>query len=145
MTCVFFGHREVYNRDEIAEKLYDTLSYLIENRGVKTFYVGNNGSFDRLVLETLRKLSKICKIEYTVVLAYLNLNDEYRDYDAKETTYPENLEKTPLRFAIDKRNKWMISKSDIVVTYVNTCIGGAAKYAEICEKKGMEIIKLGKI
>ncbi|MBO7218134.1 MAG: hypothetical protein J6V50_05480 [Clostridia bacterium] len=145
MICTFFGHREVNNRDEIAEKLYKTITNLIENRGVKTFYVGNNGSFDRLVLETLRKLSKIYKIEYTVVLAYLNLNDEYCDYDAKETAYPENLEKTPLRFAIDKRNKWMIGKSDIVVTYVNTCIGGAAKYAEICEKKGMEIIKLGKI
>ncbi len=145
MICTFFGHREVGNSDEVAKRLYNTISDLIVKRGVKVFYVGNNGSFDRIVLETLRKLSKIYEIEYTVVLAYLNLNKEYCDYEVWETVYPENMEKTPPRFAIDKRNRWMIEKSDIAITYINSHIGGAAKYAELCEKKRIEIIGLGKI
>ncbi len=146
MICTFFGHREVHNCNEIASKLYDTIYELVENRGVKTFFVGNNGNFDRLVLEVLRTLSKTHDIDYSVVLSYLKVKkDESEVLEASETMYPEMLEEVPQRYAIDKRNRWMIGKSDIVVTYVNTCIGGAVKYAEICEKKGMEIIKLGKI
>lgn len=145
MVCTFFGHREINDSKELAEKLYETLSYLIENKGVRDFYVGHNGGFDRLVIEALRKLSKKYEIKYSVVLAYMNLNKEYYDYNFLETIYPENLEKAPLRFAIDKRNRWMISKSDIVITYINSHIGGAAKYAEICEKKELKIIRLGKI
>ena len=78
-ACTFFGHREVQNSGEIKEKLNITIRRLIENDGVTTFYVGNNGSFDRLVLETLREVSKEYKINYTVVLAYINFNKEYYD------------------------------------------------------------------
>ncbi len=145
MICTFFGHREVQNSDEVAKKLYNTISGLIVNRGVKVFYVGKSGSFDRIVLEILRKLSKTYKIKYTVVLAYLNINKEYCDYEIGETAYPENMEKTPPRFAIDKRNRWMIEKSDIAITYINSHVGGAAKYVEMCEKKGLEILNLGKL
>ena len=145
MVCTFFGHREVQNSGETRKKLNDTIRKLIENNGAKTFYVGNNGSFDHLVLETLREISKEYKINYSVVLAYLDFNKDYCDYRSDETIYPENLEKTPLRFAIDKRNLFMIEKSDIAVSYINRSIGGAAKQVEICEKKGLKIIKLGKI
>lgn len=145
MICTFFGHREINNSKELAEKLYDVLGYLIENRGVRNFYVGHNGGFDSLVLQALRKMSKTYEIKYSVILAYMNLNKEYHDYDFFETIYPENLEKAPLRFAIDKRNRWMINKSDIVVTYINSRIGGAATYVELCEKRGLQIISLGKI
>ena len=145
MICTFFGHREINDSKELAEKLYYVLEYLIENKGIRIFYVGHNGGFDSLVLQALRKLSKTYEIKYLVVLAYMNLNKEYCDYDALETVYPETLEKTPLRFAIDKRNRWMINKSDIAVTYINSHIGGAARYVELCEKKGLQIIKLGKI
>ena len=79
------------------------------------------------------------------MLAYINLNKEHFDHGISETLYPEVLEKTPLRFAIDKRNRWMISKSDIVVTYINSHIGGAAKYTELCKKRGLQIISLGRI
>lgn len=145
MICTFFGHREVQNSDEVAKKLYNTISELIVNRDVRVFYVGNSGSFDRIVLEILRKLSKTYKIKYTVVLAYLNMNKAYCNYEAEETAYPENMEKTPPRFAIDKRNRWMIEKSDIAIAYINSPVGGAAKYVEICEKKGMEILNLGSL
>ena len=145
MVCTFFGHREVQNSGEIKEKLNITIRRLIENDGVTTFYVGNNGSFDRLVLETLREVSKEYKINYTVVLAYIDFNKEDYDYESRETLYPENLDKTPLRFAIDKRNRFMIEKSDIAVSYINRSIGGAAKQVELCEKKGLRIIKLGKL
>ena len=68
-------------------------------------------------------------INYSVVLAHLPKNDEdYKNFNYLEIMFPDILTKTPFRYAIDKRNRWMINKSDCVVTYVRTIIGGAAKY-----------------
>lgn len=146
MTCTFFGHREIRDEKEVKELLLDTITKLIEEREIKEFLVGDSGRFDRLVLATLRKLSESYDIKYTVVLSYLNVvKDERWEYGTNETVFPEVLEKTPFRFAIDKRNRWMIMNSEMAVTYINTPFGGSQKYAEICEKKGFEIIRLGKI
>ena len=37
------------------------------------------------------------------------------------------IEKTPLKFAISKRNEWMIKNSDLIIAYVNHTYGGAYK------------------
>ncbi len=146
MFCTFFGHRQVSNCNEVAPLLYDTLLKLVEERGIKDFLVGDSGAFDRMVLTALRKLSKSNDINYSVVIAYIGTKkNEHYNYRENETVYPDGLEKAPLRFAIDKRNRWMIGKSGIVVTYVNSSIGGSASYAEICEKRGLEVIRLGKL
>ena len=145
MVCTFFGHREIHNSDEVVAKLNNTIVCLIE-KGVREFLVGCNGNFDRLVLLTLRDLSKTYDIDYKVVLAYLNNSkNECFSYKTGETLFPEDMERCPYRYAIDKRNRWMIKKSKIVVTYINTPFGGSYKYAEICEKKELEIIRLGKM
>ena len=145
MTCTFFGHSQIHNYNEVISKLYDTVYELVEERGIRDFLVGSNGDFDRMALDVLRQISKSHKVSYSVVLAYLNIAEHKKLYQFEETVYPELLERTPKHYAIDKRNHWMTRKSEIAITYVNTCIGGAAKFAEICEKRGMEIIKLGKI
>ena len=146
MVCTFFGHREINDCNVVLSRLYDTLVELIENRGVRNFMVGNSGAFDQMVLKVLRMLSESHNIDYAVVLSYPNVvKNEYEDYVIGETVYPEVLEKVPYRYRIDKINRWMISKCDMVITYINTHIGGAAKYAEICEKRGFEVIKLGKV
>lgn len=48
----------------------------------------------------------------------------------------------PRRFAIDKRNRWMIDHSDFVITYVSRSFGGAAKFKEIAEKKNRVVINI---
>ena len=55
---------------------------------------------------------------------------------------PEGIEAVPRRFAINYRNKWMLTKSDIVVTYVTRNFGGAAQFKELAEKKGANIVTL---
>ncbi|MBR7131929.1 MAG: hypothetical protein IKD04_00190 [Clostridia bacterium] len=116
---------------------------LIENKNVEKFYVGNHGSFDSLVIRNLEALETIYPhIKYSIVLAYLTgKKSEYHCFDFSRTLYPDGLEKTPPKFAIDKRNRWMIEKSDFVVTYVKR-FGGAYNYKEIAEKKGKIIINI---
>lgn len=108
------------------------------------FYVGNNGQFDHLVAAVLRELkSRNSQISYSIVLVYLPEREkEYNQLSYTETVYPEGLEYTPPRFAISKRNQWMVQQSDYVIAYVEHSIGGAAQFTEYARKKYKTVINL---
>lgn len=137
--CTFFGHSMVPK--EIEPTLRSTLIDLIENKDVKMFYVGNHGQFDCMVHRTLRELSALYAISYNVVLAYMPKKRDDSDMtDYSDTILPDVIETVPKRFAISYRNKWMIQKSDYVVTYVTHDLGsGAAQFKKLAEKKGKKL------
>lgn len=144
-SCTFFGHKEC-EIDNPIDKLLPVLANLIMNKGVDTFYVGNQGDFDKTVLIVLRRFQTyFTHIKFSVVLAYHPFVKPYSDFlKAEETVFPEELENIHPRFAISKRNEWMISKSDYAVVFVKRPVGGAAKYKELAEKKGLTVINLHK-
>lgn len=117
---------------------------LITEYGVNIFYVGNNGQFDHLVAAVLRELkSRHPQISYSIVLAYLPEREkEHNQLSYTETFYPEGLEDTPPRFAISKRNKWMVQQSEYVIAYVEHSFGGAAQFTEYARKKHRTVINL---
>lgn len=138
-SCTFFGHR--YVGDDINEVLYNTIIYLIENENVTNFYVGNHGGFDSIVKKVLEKLkNKYDYISYEIVLAYIPKQNENKNF--LNTVYPEGLEFVAPKFAIVKRNNWMIEKSEFVIAYVKDLCGGAAKFKKIAEKKGKNVINI---
>ena len=141
-SCTFFGHR-IINKD-IKDLLTRQIDNLIAEHGVNVFYVGNNGQFDHLVAAVLRELkSRNPQISYSIVLAYLSEREkEYNQLSYTETIYPEGLEYTPPRFAISKRNQWMVQQSDYVIAYVEHSIGGAAQFTESARKKHKTVINL---
>ena len=139
--CTFFGHKDAPY--EIADKLRLALIDLIENKKVDTFYVGNHGNFDRMVYQTLYLLKQryphIC---YTVVLAYHPSEQSLCYFDYKtESLLPDGIEQAPPRFAISKRNCWMIDHATFVLAYVKAA-GGAKQYKELAERKGRIVINL---
>lgn len=142
MICTFFGHRTA--EWKIQEKLELTIVDLIENKCVDTFYVGNQGKFDYMVIKTLKTLKSVYPhIKYYIVLAYLPSKRNELDFnDLRDTIYPEGLENVPLKYAILKRNEWLISHSDIVVTYVEYSAGGAFRFKKFAERKGKYVINL---
>lgn len=144
MTVSFFGHRKICGNEEIKRKLKEILQKLIAENGATNFYVGNNGEYDAIVRKTLKELKKdYPQINYAVVLSYLPIENKIKENDDySDTIFPEELAKVPRRFAIYKRNHWMIERSSVVVTYVKNNIGGAAKFKEIAEKKGLNIINI---
>lgn len=140
MTCTFFGHRDAPGSIESALK--ETIEELIK-RGVDKFYVGNNGNFDSMVRRVLKNIKgEHPQVYYAVVLSALPVSRV--NEDTSDTVFPEGMEKTPPRFAITKRNKWMLEQSDIVVAYVRA-VGGAEKFVNIAAKKGKEIINLAEL
>ncbi len=137
MTCTFFGNRDATTQGTSA--LRAILLQLIEE-GVTQFYVGNQGAFDRIVA---KELTQLCKefphIGWAIVLAYYPSSP--REHDMP-TIFPEGLENVPPRFAINKRNAWMIEHADIVVTYTRSAHGGAGMWKENAAKRGKHIIEL---
>ena len=58
--------------------------------------------------------------------------------------YPP-LEKVPFRFAISKRNEWMVDNADIIIGYVKNQYGGAYKILEYAKRQRKNIINLADI
>ena len=137
-TCCFFGHREVTHN--IREKLIKIIEKLVTEGGVTDFYVGHQGQFDSIVYSVLKELkSKYPQLRYTVVLAYMP--DSYiKEVYGGDTLFPDGMENVPKKYAISKRNDWMIQHSDYAVCYVHKITGGAAKFRDKAEKRRLQII-----
>ena len=137
-ACTFFGHKECYGLDDRA--LMNAIENLI-HKGVDTFYVGNQGQFDTMVYRCLGQLRKEHPhIRICIVLAYLPSPQSECD-DMADTMYPE-IEGHP-KFAIDRRNRWMIDHSDYCVCYINHTWGSAYKFAGLAKRHSKTVINLG--
>ena len=129
--CTFAGHAKIYNANTIETKLKKEIINLIENHGVTTFYNGGKGDFDRMCANCVQNLrSDYPFIKSYLILAYIpttknkHNSDFYKKFD--EIIYP-NLEKIPPKFAIIKRNEWMINKSNFLIAYVQHNWGAPTK------------------
>lgn len=139
-TCTFFGHKNAPQDLKIAIK--EKISELIGEHGVVMFYVGNHGQFDSMVRSILKELKAVYpQIDYSVVLAYLPNKDEI----IENSILPEGIELCYPKFAIDYRNRWMVEKSDCVITYVTHSWGGAAKYKKFAQNRGKTVYELNEI
>ena len=137
-TCCFFGHREVTHN--IKDKLIAIIEKLITEDGVTEFYVGHQGQFDNMVYSVLKELkAKYPQIRYTVVLAYMP-DEHIKDVYGNDTLFPDGLETVPRKYAISKRNAWLIQHSGFAVCYVHKITGGAVKFREKAEKRRLQII-----
>lgn len=128
MVITFFGHSSTIYSDIDEKRLLEQIEKVTKGNNVD-FYLGGYGNFDALA----KKCAKQYKTSHPnariiFVSPYLNkwLNDrrEYLEKEYDEIVYPE-LENIPLRYAIAKRNEWMINHSDYLIAYVRTHFGGA--------------------
>ena len=139
-SCTFFGHRECLER--VRRALREVLKTLICEHGVTEFYVGNQGSFDLNVQFVLKELKEnYPQINYWIVLAYMpNKPDNFSDYTM--TILPEGIENVNPRYAISWRNRWMLKRSENVVTYITHSWGGAAQFAEQAVRQKKRVINI---
>lgn len=127
----------------VKPKRRAVLVELIERRGADTFYVGRQGGFDSMAMSVLRELAEIYPhISYAVVLERLPYKQENSSLDFSLTMFPEGIEFAPPRFSISRRNEWMLTRSDFVVTYITHDWGGAARFAEKAMRQGKTVINL---
>ena len=139
MTCMLFGHRDA--PDAIRTDLKNAIISLTLDYGVTEFLVGNNGSFDAMaqgVLSELRHLG--LDRNYSIVLSKLNEIPINGEND--RTLFPEGQEVALHRFAISKRNDWMLRQADVLLTFVRNKFSNSYKVLSKALAKGIKAINL---
>ena len=145
MIITFLGHRFLKNHEAIFEKIKKSIIEHLKYDEKMAFYCGGYGDFDNLSAHACRQVKKIHpNSEVIYVTPYIIESGQegamlLKEYDS--ISYPP-LENVPPKFAICKRNEWMIENSDTVITYVKYSTGGAYKFKEIAKKKEKRIIEL---
>ena len=145
MIITFCGHSQVIFTNEEKSLLRNILlDEIIKNPTCK-FYLGGYGDFDGLCLRTLKDLKNdFPDIELIFITPYLDKHYsklEFAKYHYDDVIFPP-LESVPRKFAILKRNEWMVEEADLVIAYVMYSWGGAAKTLEYAKRKKKTIINL---
>lgn len=141
MIISFFGHSSYVYTIEDENRLLKMIEEVANGQSVD-FHLGGYGDFDVLAKHCANQYKqKHIGSKLVFVTPYINewldSRKEYIRENYDETIYPE-LENVPLRYAISKRNEWIIRQSDYIFMFVKTHFGGAYKaliYAEKHKKK----------
>ena len=148
IICTFVGHREVYD-SKAKEKLKAEIERIIkENDGVE-FFCGGMGEFDLLCASEVRKQKRNYPdkdIKLYLIIPYLtqdiNENAEYYRQNYDEIIRPDCLMGVHYKSAIQKRNRYMIDKSDIIISYIRRKSGGAYQSYFYAKRKEKNVIEL---
>ena len=148
MTISFAGHSLVVFSDTVKEIVKAEMRKIISGTDRITCYIGGYGDFDQICARASRELkNEFAGIEIVYVTAYMtsSAQEKIREMQAyglcDSSLYPP-LENVPPRFAISKRNEWMIENSDVVLAYVNHNYGGAYKSFCVAKRKQKKIINV---
>ena len=129
-SCFFIGHREADER--LLPRLELAVDRLIREEGVRYFYVGGYGGFDKLAAAAVMRMKqKYPDITLMLVLPYHPAERPTEAPDGFDGTYhPDGLESTPKRYAIVRANKIMVDACDWLVCYVRHGAGNSRKLLE---------------
>ena len=146
MIITFCGHSSFVPTPEYEHKLLSLLQELIGD-GNTEFFLGEYGAFDAFAYECCKKFKATHpNVKLIFVTPYISpeyqknhLNYQEKRYD--HMIYP-SLENVPPKFAISRRNKWMVQKSDLVIAYIRHDWGGAYKTYQYARRLGKKICDL---
>lgn len=140
--CCFCGHRDCDG--SMREQIKETITDLIKNQGITTFYSGGMGNFDKICENVVRELKREYKdIRLCLVAPYmtkrLNTDREYYNAMYGEIIIPD-LGEVHYKRAITERNKWMVDQSDVILCYVTRGSGGAYTMRQYAAKTDKNVI-----
>ena len=131
----------------IFEKIKITILSNIKEDEATKFDCGGYGGFDELCASVCRALKEQIDAEIVYITPYLSENQQKKIDDLIKlnlydySLYP-SIESTPPKFAITKRNEWIINEADLIIAYVGHNYGGAYKSLTYAKKKKKTIINL---
>ena len=140
-TVSFFGHRFIEDHALVSKLLDKVIEQIIINHTDVEFLVGRNGEFDIIAASAVKTASKKLNrtdCYLTLVLPYptadfINNEKHYTDYYDEIEVYPLS-SKTHPKAVIQKRNRYMAERSNIVICYVANDNGGAASTVKYAKK-----------
>lgn len=148
MIIAFAGHSVIASNFEVKELVKEEIRNIMTDVGTVTCYFGGYGDFDEICAQACRELKKEnADIEMIYVTPYIRLKEQVRIEEMQRrglydrSIYPP-IENTPPRFAISKRNEWMMKKADLIIAYVNCSYGGAYKSLRVAKSQKKRIVNI---
>ncbi len=146
MKIAFIGHHDTVITSELREKIRNTLLAQIRKKAV--CYFGGYGSFDLACAQTVHQL-KTERIEIRSVFVTPYLTESYQErlkfiqesplYD--EIMYPP-LECVPPRYAIIRRNEYVVDTCDLLIAHVDHSWGGAYRTLQYALRRKKPVFNL---
>lgn len=139
MNCMLFGHADA--PDSLKSALEAAIIKVSEENDNVEFLVGNNGNFDFLAQSLMEKLKNNgIKIDYTIILSHIDERPLNRCYE--QSLFPMELATTIPKYAISKRNNWIIKHSVLAICYVSSIASNSFKTLSKFKKRGVKVINL---
>ena len=146
-TVAFFGHRYIDKNLRLEELLEEKIKRLIDEKEYVEFLVGRNGEFDKLVSSVIHKIRKTYRNDnnsLTLVLPYLtaeyNNNKKYFEEYYSDVEISYSASKSHPKSAIQIRNREMVDRADLIISYIEHNQGGAYKTVKYAMENNKEII-----
>lgn len=146
MVISFCGHREFTPDAEKEKTIIDTLLKYAQTEQEVICYTGGYGAFDWFAASCINKAKKAApNIVSCLIIPYITASHldrislHTKEFD--EIIYPP-LENIPPKFAIIRRNEWMIDNSDLLIAYVKYSWGGAARTLEYAKRQRIGILSI---
>lgn len=145
MTITFCGHADFCGNESFEEKIISVLREKMPDE----IFLGGYGAFDGFAYNCAQKYKKseAPSLRICLITPYLDAEHKKglaRDVEYDEIIYPP-LENVPPRFAISRRNEWMVDNADCLIAFVERSFGGAYKTLKYAEKRKREIINIAQI
>ena len=146
MIVTFCGHRDFVETAEAENQLTMFLEKYARENVRLVCYNGGYGNFDYFAAKCVQRMQEqYSNIRNCLVLPYIDQpfleRIEIFKNHFNETIYPP-LESVPRKYAIIRRNEWMVDSADIVIAYVTYSWGGAARTLEYARRKKKNIIQI---
>lgn len=146
MIVTFCGHRDFVETAEAENQLTMFLEKYARENVRLVFYNGGYGNFDYFAAKCVQRMQEqYSNIRNCLVLPYIDqpFLDRIAVFTNRfdETIYPP-LENVPRRYAIIRRNEWMVDSADVVIACVKYSWGGAARTLEYARRKRKNIIQI---
>lgn len=145
-VVAFFGHRNITGMIEIENKLKKIIIEIIRTHDSVDFIVGRDGDFDIIAASVVKLVQRDYRADNNRLIwimpyakadfyhnkeNYLNYYDEIEICEESAHTHPKG--------AIQKRNKNMVDRADLVICGVKENHGGAYQTIRYALKSGKRI------
>ena len=145
MVISFCGHSSYVAKNVDEQMILDILQTEIGNEKCEIF-LGGYGNFDSFAYSCAKKF-KAANPNVKLIFITPYRDEKYikekmygRD-EIDEIVYPP-LEHVPLRYAISRRNRWIVEHSDIIIAYISHAYGGAYETYKFATKKNVKVFNV---
>ena len=138
MIVAFCGHRDYVGGAEDAKRILAQLEKEVGDTDCE-FFLGERGGFDRFAYGCAKSYQKMHpNARLIFVTPYMSGNRQKKEeaWDRGRfdlILYPA-LEGVPPRYAIARRNRWIVQCADLVIAYVAREDGGAYKMLQYARR-----------